>query len=204
MNVNVPHFEVYVRESYLIPGSKASCLGLVFGAASIPGRAVGFHVMLCNGAQVGRLPVSALYLKNGKGTVKERETHQLELWDCPGYQMEAVEYDFLAGMRAETKLRDGSVCPGTYMFTLDWSGDQVSEGVGDLGWKCAHVLALDEGNVALQPNNRIRWSTPAWGSPFEWKSPPKYRTIDRVWTCEKHNKWTAGKGDEMFFEATEG
>ena len=46
---------------------------------------------------------------------------------------------------------------GQYMFTLDWYGHEDAEEAGDGGHKCAHVIALDDGNFAAQPNNRIQW-----------------------------------------------
>jgi len=35
--------------------------------------------------------------------------------------------------------------------------------------KCAHVIALDNGNFAAWPNNRIQWFDPAFITPFHEK-----------------------------------
>ena len=40
------------------------------------------------------------------------------------------------------------------------------EAAGDDGHKCTHILALDNGNFAAQPNNRIQWFCPAFITPF--------------------------------------
>jgi len=46
------------------------------------------------------------------------------------------------------------------MFTLDWYGHEDAEEAGHGGHECAQVIALDNGNFAAQPNNRIQWSIP--------------------------------------------
>jgi hypothetical protein len=50
---------------------------------------------------------------------------------------------------------------GRYLFTLDWSEGDFNE--LDFGYaskpdqhKCGHVIQLDNGNFAIQPNNRMR------------------------------------------------
>jgi len=104
-------------------------------------------------------------------------------------------------MRCEVVLRSGDKVPGSYMFTLDWHGSIDAEDVGDLGWKCGHIIALDDGNIAVQPNNRIRWMEPSFINPdAEW--PPKYKTIGYTMTCEKYGRWSI-TDDKMFFETKE-
>ena len=46
------------------------------------------------------------------------------------------------------------------MFTLDWCESEDAEEAGDSAHKCAHLIALDNGNFAAQPNNRIQWFCP--------------------------------------------
>lgn len=202
MNTSIPRFACFVRDRYLYnleEGHPGVTPAVAFGVASIPGRAVGFHVLLKNGAMIGRLPPSAICLKED---AVERPTHHLELWNAFSYDVTATEYDFLNGMRCQAKLRTGETAPGTYLFTLDWHGSADAEDVGDLGWKCGHVLALDEGNCAILPNNRIRWAEPSFvDSNIEW--PPAYRTVDYVMRCEQHGKWII-KDDLMFFETADG
>jgi hypothetical protein len=201
VNANIPRFRCWVRERYLygLDGRATVTEGVAFGVASVPGRAVGFHVLLQNGAQVGRLPVSALCLRPD---AKERPSHELELWNAFSYHVEALEYDFLQAMRCLVTLRSGATAPGAYMFTLDWYGSPDAEDVGEIGWKCGHVIALDDGNLAIQPNNRIRWAEPSWvDAAAPW--PPGYRTIDYLMRCEQHGRWTIDD-DRMFFATTEG
>ncbi len=69
------------------------------------------------------------------------------------------------------------------MFTLDWYGHEDAEEAGHGGHECAHVIALDNGNFAAQPNNRIPWFDPAFITPFGEK--PHYVTNTRVWKVER-------------------
>jgi hypothetical protein len=74
------------------------------------------------------------------------------------------------------------------MFTLDWYGHEDSEEAGDGGPKCAPVIALDNGNFAAQPNNRIQWFDPAFITPFGEK--PDCVTNTRVWRVERETETT--------------
>jgi hypothetical protein len=46
------------------------------------------------------------------------------------------------------------------MFTVDWCGDGYPE-IPDQH-KCAHVIALDTGQLAAMPNNRLLWTEKSW------------------------------------------
>ncbi|MCA9204088.1 MAG: hypothetical protein KDA59_13625, partial [Planctomycetales bacterium] len=76
------------------------------------------------------------------------------------------------------------------MFTLDWLGNEDAEEAGDGGHKCAHFIALDDGNFAAQPNNRIQWFCPAFVTP--WKEKPDYLTNTSVWKVERETEKSQG------------
>jgi hypothetical protein len=79
------------------------------------------------------------------------------------------------------------------MFTLDWWGSTYSENAGALGWKSAHMICLDNGYFALQPNNRILWENPAFIKKVE---KPDYALTERIWKCEGGGTTT----DEYFYK----
>lgn len=76
------------------------------------------------------------------------------------------------------------------MFTLDWYGHEDAVEAGDGGHKCAHLIALDDGNFAAQPNNRVQWFCPAFVTPFKEK--PDYITNTAVWKVERETETTSG------------
>jgi hypothetical protein len=193
VNVSIPRFKAWLNDSYMGVDQETVTPCVVFGASSIPGRAIGWHVLTEDGAMIFRLPIEAITTKPDAELIP---THVLELWNAFSYDMEVIEFDFLEGMRCQVKLRDGSIHGGSYLFTLDWYGSADAEDVGDLGHKCGHVIELDGGQLAIQPNNRIRWFESSFtdnDAPL-----PPYRTIDRIWRCEQYGRLTTGEG--MFYE----
>ena len=188
LNVNLPRFYCLLRKEFLYDGLShhgeflAVC---VFGASSIQSRALGFHVLMENGAVIWRLPIHALCHKKDAPIVP---LDWLQFWDCFSYNMEATEFDRLKDSRVRVQMRDKSWEGGQYLFTLDWYGSEDAEEAGDGGHKCAHVIALDNGNFAAQPNNRIQWFCPAFITPF--KDKPDYVTNTRIWKVERETETT--------------
>jgi hypothetical protein len=48
--------------------------------------------------------------------------------------------------------------------------------------KCAHILALDNGNFAAQPNNRILWHVNNYTTDNDW---PDYKVQNTIWDVER-------------------
>jgi hypothetical protein len=200
LNASVPHFQSFLRREFLYDmergkGEFVPCL--VFGVASIPARALGFHVLTEEGAQIARLPISALAAFRGAEFVSHEE---LELWDCFSYEVAVTEYEILRGLRCRAFLRSRKMVWGEYMFTVDWCGSRYSEDPGESGHKCAHVLRLDNGCYAALPNNRIFWHEPSFVTrPFVKR--PDYKTNTHVWRCESAGvAWHSEDSDLMFYD----
>ena len=194
LNVDVPIFECLIRNEFLYNfkrGQGEFTRAVVFGAASVPGRAIGWHCLLANGAVYGRLPIHALISAPPK-TKPIENVSDLQLWDCPSEHISCIEYDLLKESRCHVLLPSGQQ-NGTYMFTLDWWGSSYSESAGALGWKSAHFVRLDNGYFVAQPNNRILWENPAFVKKLE---KPDYALTERVWKCEGAGTTT----DEYFYD----
>lgn len=196
LNVDIPVFECLVRNEFLYNfkrGHGEFTKAAVFAAASVPGRAVGFHCLLDNGACYGRLPVHALVWAPPK-TKPIENVSELQLWDCPSEHVSCIVYDFLKESRCHVLLPSGQQ-NGTYMFTLDWHGSTYAENAGALGWKSAHFVRLDSGYFALQPNNRILFNLPCWTNKETAK--PDYALTEKIYKCECGFITT----DEYFYDA---
>lgn len=182
LNANIPHFECLVRNEFLFNQEKGHgeyTKGVAIAVASLYGRALGFHVMLDNGALIWRLPVSALCSK----PCKRLEHDTLQLWDCFSYDVAITELRYLQGLSCNAWLKDGSKHLGTYKFTVDFFNSVASELAGDTGHKCFHLLNLETGHFALQPNNRVQVLDNAFVKPF--KDKPGYKTNQYVYHCEQ-------------------
>jgi len=197
LNVNTPRFYCLLRKEFLYAGQShhGELLNVcVFGAASIQGRALGLHVLTENGAVIWRLPIHALCHKPEAPNVPR---DWLQFWDCFSYEISCTTFDRLQDSRVRVQLKDRSWEGGQYMFTLDWHGHQDAEEAGDGGHECAHVIALDDGNFAAQPNNRIQWFCPAFVTPFKEK--PDYVTNTRFWKVERETETT----QDYFYDTPE-
>ena len=203
LNDNVPLWDCKIRSEYLYDlqshhGEYTNCS--VFGAASVYGRAIGFHVLTHRGAQIARLPISALVHKEHDPHLP---LHHLQLWDCFSYEFSVTQFDYLSEMRCKVILRDKQVYNGTYMFTIDWYGNNDSEEPGEDGHKNSHIVALDCGCYSAQPNNRMIWHEPSCGTD-PWRidrdERPDYLINTHKWKCEIDSKWTAEDSYAYFYE----
>ena len=61
--------------------------------------------------------------------------------------------------------------------------------------KCAHILALDNGNYAAQPNNRILWDAPNYTTKREV---PDYSVQTTKWNVENKD-WLTEDSNKMFY-----
>ena len=203
INVDVPVFEAYVRNEFLYDMEKG--FGeftpvAVFGACSRSGWCTSFHVLTDRGAQVGRLPIHALAWKTD---APNQPLDTLQLWDSFSNDVSVHEYSLLARKRCRVFLKDSEVHDGTYQFTFDWTNNCHADGVGDFGWKCGHFIKLDNGNYAIQPNNRILWYDPAYvAEPYTGLDRPDYKINTHEWICEMtESKYvTTEDSDKMFYD----
>lgn len=190
LNVDVPRFYCLLRKEFLYDNTAHHGEFIkvcVFGAASIHHRALGFHILTEHGAVIWRLPIHALCHREDAPV---RPLDWLQFWDCFSSEVTCTAFDRLADLRVRVRLRDGSSVGGQYMFTLDWFGSADATEAGDGGHKCAHVIALDDGNFAAQPNNRLQWFCPAFITP--WKEKPDYLTNTGVWKVERETETSNG------------
>jgi hypothetical protein len=190
LNTNIPRFYCLLRKEFLYNGQSHHgefVKVCAFAVASLQGRAIGFHVLTENGATFWRLPIHALCHRPDAPAMP---LGLLEVWDCFSYEVSAIQFDRLHQMRVRARLPDKQWYPGTYQFTLDWHDSDDAEDAGDGGHKCAHVIALDNGNYAALPNNCLQWHCPAFITPFTEK--PDYKTNTRLWKVERDCTTTDG------------
>lgn len=190
LNVDIPRFYCHLRKEFLYDGERHHGQFIdvcVFAASSIHNRALGFHVLTENGAVIWRLPIHAFCHKKDAPIVP---LDWLQFWDCFSYEVSCNVFNRLVDLRVRYQLKDRTWLGGQYMFTLDWYGDVDAEEAGDGGHKCAHIIALDNGNFAAQPNNRVQWFDPGFVTPFTEK--PDYLTNTRVWKVERETETSSG------------
>jgi hypothetical protein len=204
LNANIPPIYCKLRKEYLYDlkkhkGETEECV--VFAITSIPGRAILFNIMLPNGACYWRLPISAFFQKSfDRASVPDLEAHELELWNSFSYYPSVTTFDFLIGEKGRYLGLDKKFSYGNYLFTIDWAHPDpnildVEHSEIPEEHKCAHILVLDNGNYAAQPNNRILWNIGSYTTDNSW---PDYTVQTTEWNVE--NKGLVSEDtDKMFY-----
>ena len=158
--------------------------------------------MLPNGACYWRLPISAFFQKQFDRTeVPDMQVHELELWNCFSYWPSVTCFDWLDGLKGKYLGLDKKVYHGKYLFTIDWAHPDVNiidteHSEIPQEHKCAHILELDNGNYAAQPNNRILWHCTSYTTDDSW---PDYKVQTTYWDAEDSSMVTEDS-DKMFYQ----
>jgi hypothetical protein len=156
MNADIPTFRCWVRLPHISRRDGVE-EAYAFAVQSVKGRALGFHCMLKSGAHYRNVPIHALSLYP---EVPERRLGDLQLWDCFSSKPVVHVFDYLCNHECICYLRSGEQAEGTYQFTVDWLPDS-RESPGFVlrpeQNKCAHIIALADGNICALPTNRIAW-----------------------------------------------
>lgn len=204
LNANIPPIYCKIRNEYLYDmdmAKKGEQDCVVFGIASISGRAILFHCMLSNGAVYYRLPISAFFQKRfNRAEVQDMQVDELQLWNCFSYWPSVHKFDFLAGVDGKFLGKDKKFYGGTYLFTIDWAHPDtnildVEHSEIPQEHKCAHILELDNGNYAAQPNNRILWDAPNY---TVGNRVPDYEVQTTKWNVENKD-WLTDDSNKMFY-----
>jgi len=205
LNANIPPIYCQIRREYLYDLQKHHGEAedvVVFGITSIAGKAILFHCMLENGAIFYRLPISAFFQKHLQRTeVPDMQVDQLQLWNSFSYYPSVHIFDFLAGVDCKFKGKDKNFYEGKYLFTIDWAHPETNilnteHSEIPQEHKCAHILALANGNYAAQPNNRILWHINSYTTDTSW---PDYTVQNTYWDVEGSD-WVTEDSDKMFYE----
>ena len=198
LNCNIPPIECYVRGEFLQNlesghGSYYPCL--LFGLSSITGRVPLFHSILEDGGIFWRLPISAFCHKEGTpiiGSTEQEFLEEIELWDSFSYYPSITVFEVLKNKRIKYVSRKVIEYFGRYMFTIDWANEESN--IASVGFseapgqhKCGHFIQLDDGNFAIQPNNRIKIHDPSFCTKPNAQIPRKIHTT--LWTVESNWKW---------------
>lgn len=207
----LPPIKVLVRPEYLYDFQCDKDAPLVEGiwcsVKAIKGEAFRFETYLPEfGALYDKLPISAFVapaLKDGLKMV-DLPLDVLQIWDALSYHVTVVEKPLLKGLRAQFFAKDKKVYQGEFMFTLDTCSPDpripdftFSETVDE--HKSYNVLKLDNGQFALQPNNRCQFFDPAF-NPQDMKQ-PDFKVATKKYRVEQHAKWRLGDTDNFNYES---
>ena len=133
--------------------------------------------------------------------VPDMPIDQLQLWNCFSYYPSVHCFSFLRGKRGKYFGKDKKNYPFEYLFTIDWAHPEsnildTEHSEIPAEHKCAHILALDDGNYAAQPNNRILWDAPNY---TVGNRVPDYYVQTTRWNVENKD-WLTEDSKKMFYQ----
>ena len=159
-----------------------------------------------NGAVFYRLPISA-FIQRG---FQPKMFHPRDLmnFNCGivlAYYPAVTTWDILEAQSGKYIGKDKKWHYGKYLFTVDFAHPEPNILDTDHSeipheHKCAHVLALNDGNYAAQPNNRLIWDIPS----FTVKDQiPDWKVQTNYWNVEDTQQWRTEDTDNFFYEIEE-
>jgi hypothetical protein len=193
LNANVPLIECYVRGNYLRDQKDShdkyfKCV--IFGVSSVPKQVPLFHFIMEDGGVWWKAPISAFCKRPN---TEELPLNELVLWDCFSYNISVTTFHFLANSKMVYTSRTKVKRKGNYLFTIDWSiGDynELNFGYAEAPdqHKCGHVIQLEDGNYAIQPNNRLKVYDSNMGIDIN-KNMIDRLVNTKIWSVEDTAKW---------------
>jgi len=203
---NLPSKDVWVRREYLRDhqdGHGEFVKGVWVSAKSIPGRAFYFETYLPDyGALFDKLPISA-FVHDEKTPTPDLPLNNLQFWNCMDYGVVAISKQFIGSMDYEVLTRDFGKQTGTYIATIDnYHADinAVDYSTSEIPaeHKSFNLLALDNGQYCLYPNNRMR----VYDNSLTPKEPlqPDFKVSTVEYQVENGNMTRLGDTDEYYWK----
>jgi hypothetical protein len=195
--------KVWVRDEYFYQGKNGKgnfTQGIIISVRCMPGQAALFQVLLDNGVLRDKLPSHALLTKPELPN-PDLPFHYLQLWNCFSYNFTLLKLNFVSGGPVEVYMKDKKFYSGKYFATINWGSNDINTDItlseDPMEHKSHHIILLNNGQIALQPNNRIKWSEPSFVTkPFPEK--PDYLVCNEFYNVEDHEKWHTE--DRMFYD----
>ena len=200
---NLPPVHVWVRKEYLYDHQKGHgelTPGIWVSVKSVPGKALYFETLLTEyGALYDKLPISAFV--SSEEATGDLPLDSLQLWDCFDYNLTVIEKPLLS--RCAFYGKDRKMHSGKYMFTIDNCHAEDSTldtnfSEYDPEHKSFNVIALDNGQFAAQPNNRVIWTDNSL-IPTD-KKQPDFKVCSQNYSVEDKDYWNVGHTDEWAYK----
>lgn len=165
-NVNCPKTKVFVRcDAFGGPADRFEPAWLV-SVRAMRNRPLCFQVWTEKfAACFDKIPPHCLYWYEPDADHQALPLHKIQMWECLSGSIEIWRKDQLNDVPMLVNLGKGmSPIGGHYWFTIDFMPEGQAGGILDVGdaelleeHKEGNVIRLENGQIAIYPNNRLKW-----------------------------------------------
>ena len=206
LNANIPAIECYVRGNFLRDQQDSHHLTFpccLFGVASLPDRVPMFHFLMEDGGIWWRMPINAFCWKPDAVPM---DIHDQVLWNSFSPYITVTVFHNLRQMRMTYADRHKNQHSGIYLMTFDWHSPEPN--IINNGWsespgqhKCGHLIQLDNGNYAIQPNNRVILKDPSFTTKLG--APVIDRLLNnQLYGVEDADRWVTADNENYFYDVS--
>ena len=192
-NINLPKSRVYVRKDAWGGSDKEYQEAWLVSVRALRGRPYCFQVWVdefC--ACYDKVKPDCLYWKLPHLDHEKLDLTEVQMWECLSGSIELFHKAQLADVPMLVYLGEGEFAEGNYWFSIDCLPERQSMGYIDVGdtelldeHKESNVVRLKSGQIAIYPNNRLKWIPESLATPEAIKTPPPWKVASNsVWDQE--------------------
>ena len=165
-NINLPKTKVFIRADAFGQSADHFEPAWLVSVRALRNRPLCFQVWVERfAACFDKVPPQCLYWYEPEADHRALPLHQVQMWECLSGSIELWRKDQLTDVPVLVNLGKGNKpLSGHYWFTLDYLPEGQASGVLDVGdadlleeHKEANVIKLSNGQIAIYPNNRLKW-----------------------------------------------
>jgi hypothetical protein len=196
--------KVYVRNEYLYQFEKGHGTfteGVLLSVRCMSGQVALFQVLMNNGVVRDKLPSHA-FLTEPSLPEPDLPFHYLQIWNCFSSNFTIIALNYLYDTRVSVFMKDKKWYEGNYYATINWAENDkdcdLTLAQDPMEHKSHHIILLDNGQIALQPNNRIKWGEPSFVTkPFPEN--PDFLVNKEWFNSEGFEKWVTEDSQRYFY-----
>ena len=165
-NINLPKTKMFIRADAFGGSADHFEPAWLVSVRALRNRPLCFQVWVEQyAACFDKVPPQCLYWFEPEDGHSALPLHQVQMWECLSGSIECWRKDQLTDVPVLVNLGKGNKpLAGHYWFTLDYLPEGQASGVLDVGdadlleeHKEANVVKLSNGQIAIYPNNRLKW-----------------------------------------------
>lgn len=165
-NINLPKARVYIRQDAFGGSHEEFEPAWLISVRAIRNRPFVFQVWVdAYAACYDKIPPQCVYWRKPEKYHNPLPLHKIQMWECLSGSVELWQKLQLVDVPMLVNLGKGEQpATGHYWFTLDFLPEGNSFGLLDVGdvelleeHKEGNVIKLENGQIAIYPNNRLKW-----------------------------------------------